>query len=315
MKLKRGKVRRNVALFLAFALIFTTFLGDASVVHAEELLESTQTDTILNTTSEAELEIQEEPVAEEPQAESVKEPVVEEPQAEPVTEPAAEEPQAEPVKEPVAEESQAEPVKEPVAEEPQAESVTEPVDDTVAEELQIEPVTEPEITEKVKSENEQYADIEEFYAACDAMGDAGDTDSVLATLGRIESVYYRLAPKDQASVADQWAYIQAYAADVRAGTPDEDIAVARIIDKKINIGGATSKGNPQFKQNTNQVILRDEYNNRTPWTVPSASAYFTLGACTQFDYAIVTTGGYTHQGKQSGLPVSVEVYRGASCII
>ena len=85
MKLKRGKVRRNVALFLAFALIFTTFLGDVSVVHAEELLESIQTDTILNTTSEAELEIQEEPVAEEPQAEPVKEPVVEEPQAEPVT--------------------------------------------------------------------------------------------------------------------------------------------------------------------------------------------------------------------------------------
>ncbi len=37
MKARRGKIRKHLALFLAFAMIFTTFLGDMSVVKAEEL--------------------------------------------------------------------------------------------------------------------------------------------------------------------------------------------------------------------------------------------------------------------------------------
>ncbi len=40
MKSKRGKVRRSLALFLALALIFTTFLGDVSVVNAQEVAET-----------------------------------------------------------------------------------------------------------------------------------------------------------------------------------------------------------------------------------------------------------------------------------
>ena len=40
MKARKGKGRRSLALFLAFAMIFTTFLGDMSVVKAEEITET-----------------------------------------------------------------------------------------------------------------------------------------------------------------------------------------------------------------------------------------------------------------------------------
>lgn len=40
MKSRRGKVRRSLALFLALALIFTTFLGDVSIANAQEVAET-----------------------------------------------------------------------------------------------------------------------------------------------------------------------------------------------------------------------------------------------------------------------------------
>lgn len=67
------------------------------------------------------------------------------------------------------------------------------------------------------------AALDEFNAAVDAMGDATDMESTLAALNAIETAYAALSDDEKASVAEQWAYIQGYAEQVRAGNPDEDL--------------------------------------------------------------------------------------------
>lgn len=67
------------------------------------------------------------------------------------------------------------------------------------------------------------AALDEFNAAVDAMGDATDMESTLAALNAIETAYAALSDDEKASVAEQWAYIQDYAEQVRAGNPDEGV--------------------------------------------------------------------------------------------
>ena len=40
MKVKGGKIKKHLAVFLVLALIFTTFLGDVGIIHAEEGVET-----------------------------------------------------------------------------------------------------------------------------------------------------------------------------------------------------------------------------------------------------------------------------------
>lgn len=166
---------------------------------------------------------------------------------------------------------------------------------------------------------ESYATVDELNAAFEVVGEVLESGDIQAGIDALDAylvIYHRLSPKDQEANAEAMEAAMAYQETLRGsleGIEEPEIDTLRIVDKKINIRGATSKGNPSFTQNTFQVVLTDEYNNKTPWTVPAASAYFTLNnGCTKFDYAMVTTGGYTHQGKQSGLPISVEVYSGGT---
>ncbi len=79
------------------------------------------------------------------------------------------------------------------------------------------------------AETKNHAAIEDFMEVCNTMGDADDIESTLAALDEIEKVYDRLSDKDKGAVADEWAYIQAYMADVRNGKPDEELEVLALI--------------------------------------------------------------------------------------
>ena len=69
----------------------------------------------------------------------------------------------------------------------------------------------------------EYATIEEFMSACDAMSEADDMDSTLAALSNIEAIYNRLSDEDKAAVAEAWAYVQSYRKNIEEGNQDKDI--------------------------------------------------------------------------------------------
>ena len=195
MKAKGGKAKKHLAIFLALALIFATFLGDVGVLQAETGNElSHSLDSVEDTVPSPELAMPE-PAAADPAAGGTAAAAVD-----------------------------------PAAGGTAAAAVDPAAGGTV-----------PEISEEPVLENEQYAAIEEFTGACEAVGDAADLDSVLAALAHIESIYARLSPDDQAAVSEEWAYIQAYGAEVRAGNPDEDIDTMALLTHekfsiKVNIG-------------------------------------------------------------------------------
>lgn len=83
--------------------------------------------------------------------------------------------------------------------------------------------TEQKPAAKAATPQVNYATLDEFHAACEAMGDATDVDSALAALDKIESVYNRLSDSDKAAVADEWANVKAYADQVRSDNPDEGV--------------------------------------------------------------------------------------------
>ena len=83
--------------------------------------------------------------------------------------------------------------------------------------------TEQKPAAKAATPQVNYATLDEFHAACEAMGDATDVDSTLAALDKIESVYNRLSDSDKAAVADEWANVKAYADQVRSDNPDEGV--------------------------------------------------------------------------------------------
>ena len=83
--------------------------------------------------------------------------------------------------------------------------------------------TEQKPAAKAATPQVNYATLDEFHAACEAMGDATDADSALAALDKIESVYNRLSDSDKAAVADEWANVKAYADQVRSDNPDEGV--------------------------------------------------------------------------------------------
>ncbi|MBS5501505.1 MAG: hypothetical protein KHX01_00885 [Eggerthella sp.] len=83
--------------------------------------------------------------------------------------------------------------------------------------------TEQKPAAKAATPQVNYATLDEFHAACEAMGDATDVDSALAALDKIESVYNRLSDFDKAAVADEWANVKAYADQVRSDNPDEGV--------------------------------------------------------------------------------------------
>lgn len=83
--------------------------------------------------------------------------------------------------------------------------------------------TEQKPAAKAATPQVNYATLDEFHAACEAMGDATDVDSALAALDKIESVYNRLSDSDKAVVADEWANVKAYADQVRSDNPDEGV--------------------------------------------------------------------------------------------
>ena len=83
--------------------------------------------------------------------------------------------------------------------------------------------TEQKPAAKAATPQVNYATLDEFHAACEAMGDATDVDSALAALDKIESVYNRLSDSDKAAVADEWANVTAYADQVRSDNPDEGV--------------------------------------------------------------------------------------------
>ena len=83
--------------------------------------------------------------------------------------------------------------------------------------------TEQKPAAKAATPQVNYATLDEFHAACEAMGDATDVDSALAALDKIESVYNRLSNSDKAAVADEWANVKAYADQVRSDNPDEGV--------------------------------------------------------------------------------------------
>ena len=83
--------------------------------------------------------------------------------------------------------------------------------------------TEQKLAAKAATPQVTYATLDEFHAACEAMGEATDMDSTLAALDKIESVYNRLSDSDKAAVADEWANVKDYADQVRSSNPDEGI--------------------------------------------------------------------------------------------
>ncbi len=99
--------------------------------------------------------------------------------------------------------------------------------------------TEQKPAAKAATLQATYATLDEFHAACEAMGDATDTDSVLAVLKKIEDVYNRLSDSDKAAVADEWANVKAYADQVRAGNSDEGVETLEITGPKKVTEGKT----------------------------------------------------------------------------
>ena len=105
------------------------------------------------------------------------------------------------------------------------------------------------------------ATAEDFFAACEAMGDADDIESTLAVLDDIEAVYNRLSDEDKAAVAEAWANVQAYREQISGDDGEDDIETLDVSTQTVyvylklddgnanaNIEGWTSTGSGWYKR-------------------------------------------------------------------
>ena len=175
MKVKGGKIKKHLAVFLVLALIFTTFLGDVGIIHAEESVE-TEVHTAPGNAAVSEQS--------EESTESMIAPGPLEHRAEISMDPAQE--QQKDISNPEAPNDRSN----PSADVPE----------------------------------EEYAALEEFLKAADAVGNVGEQEALLPALDSCLDIYHRLSPEDQAAQAEAYAYLTDYRTQAAAENPDQGIA-------------------------------------------------------------------------------------------
>ncbi len=215
MKIKSKKVKRSLALFLAFALIFTTFLGDMSIAHAEGVRteispdsgnpnepsdEGTsdmgQTGDILTSAGEVSGSEEEENAGSE-------------------------------------QENSAGCEQENGAGSEQENSAGSEQENNADSEQKNDADSEQpnDITASTNAQETNYAAPEEFLKAVDAVGDALEAEELLPVLDNCLDIYKRLSPEDQEAQAEAYAYIAGYREQVAAGEPDDGIDTMNTYDQ------------------------------------------------------------------------------------
>lgn len=74
-----------------------------------------------------------------------------------------------------------------------------------------------------KAIEKNYAALDEFLTAVEAVGETDDVESLLRAIDKCINIYNRLSPEDQKAQEEAYAYIVSYREEVAAGTPDEGI--------------------------------------------------------------------------------------------